>query len=183
MPGDAEQRAEDIFRGLGQDFAALLGRLNAENIKGRGELAADLRAEIEQSRVANVEGREKLATDLRVEIEQSRTAEANDRKALRKSLKATVHDEVARAENRMNRQFIVVLVGLLLTALAALFAPGRGGAQESPFAPDAAEARVDEEPGSFCWAEIADRPGGYVWNPVLATQLRQRPDPADVPVG
>ena len=74
MPAMPSGRPRTSSGDWARTSAALLGRLNAENVKGRGDLAAELRAEIEQSRAANVEGREKLAADLRTEIEQSRTA-------------------------------------------------------------------------------------------------------------
>ena len=71
MPNnDPEETSPDIFKDIGQDFAALIRRLNDENVKGRAELAESLRAEIEQSRRANSEGREELAKALRGEVEE-----------------------------------------------------------------------------------------------------------------
>ena len=87
MPSnDAEEAALDIFKDLGQDFAALIGRLNAENVKGRAELAENLRAEIEESRTTNSRGREKLAEDLRTEIGAARAAAVEESKAALKAL-------------------------------------------------------------------------------------------------
>lgn len=38
-PKDAAEAAADIFAGIGQDFEKLIQRLNAENVRGREDLA------------------------------------------------------------------------------------------------------------------------------------------------
>ena len=103
MPkNDPEEPARDLFEDLGQDFAALIRRLNAENVKGRGELAENLRVQIEESRQATREGREELAKALRAEIEESRNANSKGREELAKALRAEV--EESRKANSKGRE-------------------------------------------------------------------------------
>ena len=119
---DTEEAARDIFKDAGQDFAALIRRLNDENVRGRAGLAESLRTEIEQSRQANTEGSEELAKALRAEIGQSRQANSQGREKLAKALRTEIEQVRAAAGDESKAALKALLPSLLWKLLGGVAA-------------------------------------------------------------